>query len=254
MAAADRLREYERLFAETQKYNPAKFSQDFERGYGEATNYNKDLIQDRSSAVQQMQALPNQLRNQYYSSPIRNPLAQEELISNRMSTVGNDLTTLTDLLTARKSRYQDVLQTQLQAYLADQQNAQAAAENAWRLYQDALAQEQAARGSGSGGMSMEDLIKLLGGGGEDDITVFEEGGGGGGGNPPRSRTWGEKFLSRGTDYSTQSPSFKSLIRDYSRGGGIPASIIKTIGGAVGNLWGNRNQKNMSFWDKLYNNK
>ena len=51
MTSAERLKEYERLFQQSQSYNPAQFQQDFERSYGEATNYNKDLIESRNQGV-----------------------------------------------------------------------------------------------------------------------------------------------------------------------------------------------------------
>lgn len=145
MTSAERMKEYERLFQESQSYNPAQFQSDFEKAYGEATNYNKDLIEQRTGAIGQAQAMPSQLREQYYSSAIRNPLAQEALIATQRGNVTSDISRLTDLLNQRGARYEDVLGKQLGAYQTSAQQAQTSAENAWRLYQDALAQEEAAR-------------------------------------------------------------------------------------------------------------
>lgn len=227
--SADRLKEYERLFAQQQQYNPAKFQQEFERGYGEATNYNKDLISDRNTAVSQLQSLPSQLREQYYSSPVRNPLQQEALITGRTANVSNDIGTLTDLLTARKGRYEDVLGNQLQAYLADQQNAATAAENAWRLYQDALAREQAAKGSGGSG-SIADILAALG-------LTGGAGGGGGGEKEPLYEipeggiTLGNSFEDRLTKDVMEHQSQKGLgnvLKSYFKTSAEPLKQIKSF--------------------------
>lgn len=145
MTSAERLRQYEDIFNRSQQYDPSRFQQDFEKSYGEATNYNKDLIEQRSGAIGQAQALPSQLRQQYYSSAIRNPLAQEALIATQRGNVTSDISRLTDLLNQRGARYEDVLGKHLSAYQTDAERSRRDAENAWRLYQDALAQEEAAR-------------------------------------------------------------------------------------------------------------
>jgi len=97
MTAAERMKQYEDLFAKSQAYDPAKFQQDFERSYGEAANYNKDLIDQKSGYIEQAQAMPAQMREQYYSSPIRNPLAQESLIAQRRGGITGDISRVTDL-------------------------------------------------------------------------------------------------------------------------------------------------------------
>lgn len=162
MTSAERLKQYEELFARSQAYNPAQFQQGFEKDYGEATNYNKDLIDQRANVVGQMQSLPAELRAKYAQSAIRNPLEQEALIAQRRGTQTSDLNRLTDFLAARGSRYEDVLDKNLQAYLADQQVAQTAAENAWRMYQDAIQQDQFNRqlnkGTGSASSSYMDAV------------------------------------------------------------------------------------------------
>ena len=143
MTSAERLKEYEDLFARSQAYNPAQFQAGFEKDYGEATNYNKDLIDQRAAVIGEMQSLPAQLRSQYATSGIRNPLEQEALIAQRRGIQTADLNRITDFLAARGSKYEDVLGKYLQGYLADQSAAERAAENAWRMYQDVLAQEEA---------------------------------------------------------------------------------------------------------------
>lgn len=143
--AAERLKEYERLFKQSQSYDTNAFQNEYKKAYGEATNYNKGLIEERNRAISDAQALPAQLRDQYYSSPIRNPLAQEALIATRRGTATQDIANLQDLLAARGNRYQDVLSSALGVYQTAAQRAQTVAENQWRLYQDQLAQEEAAR-------------------------------------------------------------------------------------------------------------
>lgn len=171
MTAAERLKQYEDLFAQSQAYNPATFQSDFEKAYGEATNYNKDLYDSRAQAIGQAQALPNQLREQYYSSAIRNPLAQESLISTRRGNITSDIQSLTDFLGARGARYQDVLGKHLAAYQTSADQARMAAENAWRMYQDRIQQDQfnaqlrKGSGGGMGGGDILRLLELLGGAG-----------------------------------------------------------------------------------------
>lgn len=159
MTSAERMKEYERLFQESQSYNPAQFQSDFEKAYGEATNYNKDLIEQRSGAIGQAQAMPSQLREQYYSSAIRNPLAQEALIATQRGNITSDISRLTDLLEARGASYKDVLGKHLAAYQTDAERARTSAENAWRLYQDALAQEEAAKARAQQQAYIDSLIR-----------------------------------------------------------------------------------------------
>lgn len=172
--AADRLKEYEALFQKSQSYDPSKFQADFEKGYGEATNYNKDLIESRNKAVAEAQALPAQLREQYYSSPIRNPLAQEALIATRRGGATQDIANLGDLLNARGNKYQDILGKQLGAYQTSQQAAQTAAENMWRLYQDQLAQEEAARARAAAASQNSWIGDLLSGYGQGQMGGGQE--------------------------------------------------------------------------------
>lgn len=167
MASIDQLKKYEELFAKSQAYNPAQFQQGFEKDYGEATNYNKDLIDQRANVVGQMQSLPAELRAKYAQGAIRNPLEQEALIAQRRGTQTADLNRLTDFLGARGSRYEDVLGNYLQAYIADQQMAERAAENQWRLYQDVVQQDQFNRqlskdtGGGASSSYMDAVIQAI---------------------------------------------------------------------------------------------
>jgi len=161
MTSTERLKQYEEIFNRSQQYDPAAYQRGFEKAYGEATNYNADLINQRSEAIGQAQALPNQLREQYASSAIRNPLAQEALIATRRGNLTSDISRLTDLLGARQSRYQDVLGKYLAGYQSDMQREQTAAENAWRLYQDVLAQEEAEKARRAAAANAFDLSKLF---------------------------------------------------------------------------------------------
>ena len=188
MTCAERLKEYEDLFTRTQAYNPATFQAGFEKDYGEATNYNKDLIDQRAAVVGEMQSLPAQLRAQYATSGIRNPLEQEALIAQRRGIQTADLNRLTDFLQARGSRYEDVLGKHLQGYLADQSAAERAAENAWRMYQDAMSQDQyreqmelerqkLARSGSTGGVVDNSFAKILEaflGGGQQQLTPQQQ--------------------------------------------------------------------------------
>lgn len=145
------------LLKEYKQYNMPGFINQLEKQYGERTNYNKDLIEQENRLTQDQLALPAQLRNEYYASPIRNALAQESLIAGRQANVGSQLGTVTDLLNARKQQYADILGKATSTY---QMNM----ENAWRLYQDAVQREQFNRSQGGGGGNaggsiLEALIK-----------------------------------------------------------------------------------------------
>ena len=162
MTAAERMKEYERLSQNLQqRATVPRYQQDFEKAYGEATNYNADLIGQRSDAIGRAQALPNELRQQYASSAIRNPLAQEALISTRRGNITSDISRLTDLLGARGSRFQDVLGKYTQGYQADLQAEQMALENQWRLYQDALAREEAEKARAAAAAQQAALADLI---------------------------------------------------------------------------------------------
>jgi hypothetical protein len=164
MTAADQYKKYEELFGASQGYDIPNYQQEFEKAYGEAANYNKDLIDQKSGYIEQAQAMPAQMREQYYSSPIRNPLAQEALIATRRGGITGDISRVTDLLGQRGARYQDILGKHTAAYESAAQRAERAAENQWRMYQDALAQEEAARARAAAAAeaaALRDLITQL---------------------------------------------------------------------------------------------
>jgi uncharacterized protein YbjQ (UPF0145 family) len=268
MTSAERLKEYENLFKQSQSYNPAQFQQDFERSYGEATNYNKDLIESRNQAISQAQSLPAQLRQQYYSSPIRNPLAQEALISQQRGAITGDIANQSDLLDARGARYQDILGKQLGMYQTSAEQARTAAENAWRMYQDVLAQEEAEkarRAAAAAAASQSDIWDRLfgggggapgghGGGGDLDITVTP--------TKPRTNITNQavKALQKTsnplagydlTNFGNMSNRDKYLSAMSAIN---PLTQFKTIFGGIGNVVGNWNNKDMTLWQKLLNSR
>jgi len=176
---AQRLAEYEELYRKAQQYNPNQYKQEFEKAYGEATNYNKDLIEQQAQALGELQAVAPTYRERYMNSLITDPTAQMALIAQARQAPITSYGTAANLLTARGQRYQDILNKALGGYQTAAEQANIAAENAWRLYQDALQQEQfnaqlrASRGGG-GGTSAIDLLSALG------MTGGQDGSGGGG--------------------------------------------------------------------------
>lgn len=236
MTSAERLKQYEEIFNRSQQYDPSRFQSDFEKAYGEATNYNKDLIEQRSGAIGQAQALPAQLRQQYSQSAIRNPLAQEALIATQRGNVTSDISRLTDLLGARGARYEDVLGKHLSAYQTDAQRAQRDAENAWRLYQDALAREEAERARAQAeadAAALRDLIESRFG---EDGTP-----------PPGPEDEDEIVIDTGNSNWTNS--------QYG-GLGQKTNILNAVPMAIGNYIGNKGRTNpqtgreMTFWERL----
>lgn len=165
---AQRLAEYEDLFRKSQAYDPNKFQNEFEKSYGEATNYNKDLIEQQAGALGEVQAVAPTLRERYMNTLVSDPTAQMRLIAQARQAPITSYATAANLLTARGNRYQDILGKALGGYQTAAQQAQTAAENAWRLYQDAIQQEQfnaqlRRSGGGGGGGDIRDILSLLGG-------------------------------------------------------------------------------------------
>ena len=139
---AQRLAEYEDLYKKAQAYNPNAFQSEFEKAYGEATNYNKDLIEKQAQALGELQAVAPTYRERYMNSLITDPTAQMALIAQARQAPITSYGTAANLLTARGQRYQDILNKALGGYQTAAEQANIAAENAWRLYQDALQQDQ----------------------------------------------------------------------------------------------------------------
>lgn len=261
---AQRLAEYEDLYKKAQAYDPNQFQNQFEKEYNEAVNYNKDLIEQQSSALGELQTVAPTLREKYMNTLISDPTAQMALIAQARQSPITQWSTASNLLNARGQRYQDILGKALGAYQTSAQQANTAAENAWRLYQDALQQDQfnrqlaASRAAAARqeGMNLADLLALAGqgGGGNDD------GNDDGGGGYVDDRT----ILGKAANWTDKVYASDWLGADLTKaptsvGGGIlkaiqfsnPLTYIKTGAGLLGNLIGNRGT-NKSFLDKLLN--
>ena len=154
---AQRLAEYEDLYRKAQSYDPNAYQNEFEKSYGEATNYNKDLIEQQSSALGEVQAVAPTLREKYMNTLVTDPAAQMSLIAQARQAPITSYGTAANLLNARGNRYQDILGKALGGYQTSANQANTAAENAWRMYQDAVQQDQFNRqlnkGTGNGGPS-----------------------------------------------------------------------------------------------------
>lgn len=167
----ERLKQYEDLFEKSRQYDMGKFQNEFERAYGETTGYNKDLIEQQAQALGELQSVAPTLRERYANTLITDPTKQMALIAQARQSPITSWGTAANLLTARGQRYEDILGKALGAYQTEAQRAQTDAENAWRLYQDAVAREEAARAArGSGGFNLDWPTKLP------EETIVEEGG------------------------------------------------------------------------------
>lgn len=171
---AQRLAEYEDLYRKAQQYDPNRYQQEFEKAYGEATNYNKDLIEQQAQALGEVQAVAPTLRERYMNTLITDPTAQMALIAQARQAPITSYGTAANLLNARGQRYQDILAKALGGYQTAAEQANIAAENAWRLYQDAVQQEQfnaqlrASRGgNGTQETNIADLLNTLYGGNQE---------------------------------------------------------------------------------------
>jgi len=173
-----RLREYEDLYKQAQGYDTNKYQQDFQKAYNEAMNYNQDLINQKSSSLGELQAVAPTLREKYSNSLITDPTKQMSLIAQARQAPITNWGQAVDLIGARGGKYSDILGKATSGYQTAAQQANTAAENAWRLYQDAVQQDQfrqSQRGSG-GGTNLADLINSLIGGGDqntEDTNRYE---------------------------------------------------------------------------------
>jgi hypothetical protein len=245
---AQRLAEYEELYKQAQGYDPNKFQNDFEREYNEAVNYNKDLIEQQSSALGELQTVAPTLREKYMNTLISDPTAQMALIAQARQAPITQWSTASNLLNARGQRYQDILGKALGAYQTSANQANTAAENAWRLYQDALQQEQfnaqMRRGSGGGGGGL-DLASLLGMyGQEGGQDIVEDGGGLDITVPGKKSSWTQTLVKNATaPLSKNTPDWLAKT--------IPGTIVNLLGNFIGNTQVPK-RKNQSFLDKLFN--
>ena len=233
---AQRLAEYEELYKKAQGYDPNKFQNDFEREYNEAVNYNKDLIEQQSGALGELQTVAPTLREKYMNTLISDPTAQMALIAQARQAPITQWSTASNLLNARGQRYQDILGKALGAYQTSANQANMAAENAWRLYQDALQQDQfnrqlaASRAAAARqeGINLADLLSLAGQGGG-------QGGGQAGQTTPDTPYWNAL-----TAAAAWEPENKTLANIYN---GLRDTVGKFI---------YENPTPISFIKKLFN--
>lgn len=180
---AQRLAEYEELYKKAQGYDPNQFQNQFEREYNEAVNYNQDLIEQQSGALGELQTVAPTLREKYMNTLISDPTAQMALIAQARQAPITQWSTASNLLNARGQRYQDILGKALGGYQTSANQANMAAENAWRLYQDAIQQDQfnrqlaasRSRGGGSAGLDLAGLLGLGGGQGNTQTPIAPTG-------------------------------------------------------------------------------
>ena len=102
----------------------------------------KTLINQQSTALGQLQSVAPTLRQKYANSLITNPTDQMALIAQARQAPLMDYSNAVNLLSARGNKYQDILGKALGGYQTSANQANTIAENLWRLYQDALQQDQ----------------------------------------------------------------------------------------------------------------
>jgi len=156
MAIPSYLDQYQNLM---QNYISGTGTSDFqsalEKAIGEKTQYNQDLINQQNQLQSQMYNLPAQARAEYLNSNITNPLAQEALIAQQRQGIQSQLGSVVDLLNARKQNYSNILSQAMGREQQAQEQVRLSAENAWRLYQDQLARQEAARQAGANASALQ---------------------------------------------------------------------------------------------------
>lgn len=146
---------------------PTSFAETLEKKLMEKANYNKDLIEEKNRIQGELLAAPGMLRNELRSTAIRDPLARESILGDRLGNIRGGLGTVTDLLNMRGQRYSDIIN------------------RASSQYADQLAASRG--GSNNGGFDMNALLQYLQGGVETgggteaapELVIETSGGGGG---------------------------------------------------------------------------
>lgn len=85
------------------------FTQALEDAITKRVNANADLITRQNQLAAESEALPSQLRDQFRTSAIRDPFAQERIIAQKRANLGSSQQTVADLLAARGQRFSDIL-------------------------------------------------------------------------------------------------------------------------------------------------
>ena len=175
-----RFAEYEEALKKAQSYDLNAFQNQFQKDYGEATKYNQDLINQQSTALGQLQSVAPTLRQKYANSLITNPTDQMALIAQARQAPLMDYSNAVNLLSARGNKYQDILGKALGGYQTSANQANTNAENLWRLYQDAVQQDQfnaqlrASRTPAPTDNGMADILKMFLGQGEETPAPVDQ--------------------------------------------------------------------------------
>lgn len=233
--SADRLTEFETAQKRYQDLvgGQGAFKSLVEQKLGEKTNYNKDLITQQQNLQERNLSLPTELQQEWSNGVIRDPFAQRALIESRQSNIGAQLGATNALLSARgqdQSKILDIANNNYQSQLSGQG---VAADAAYKLYQDALSEEASRRSAAAQSSSnaiMDAYYKSLMGGG--DTTVAQ---------PELDITVDEAPTTNWSDLVTEDT-----------GKTIQNNPVTTVAGLIGNLIGNKNNKNLTFWQKLLN--
>jgi len=147
------------------------FKDMLDRSYDEKMNYNKDLINQKNSLQEESFTLPAQERVRYAESAIRNPLVQEQLISDRRSNIGLGLSNAVDLLNARGLNKGQIISGAVDGYGAEVNKAKSFADilrqsfldqQDEERYQEQMAMQRAAAGGGAGGYGPDEFGDVLG--------------------------------------------------------------------------------------------
>ena len=144
-----------------------RFKEMVQRKIAEQNNYNKDLISEQNRLLERQLSLPTELRNEYATSAIKNPLTYENIVQQRASNVGSELGTVNDLLSARQQEQDAIVNAALEAYktYADTQAQRASASAGSSAYTGnsttPVAQERFNTGSTGAALgSMEDALDI----------------------------------------------------------------------------------------------
>jgi hypothetical protein len=170
---------YDNLFKDLQNKigNRTGFKDQLDAAVNEKTQGNKDLYDKRAAIESDLRAMPNEMRNEFSTGNIRNPLNQEALISRRQGTLQSSLGSTLDQLKERKTFFGDILDKVLGGYDNDAKMLEMSTNKAREDYMTDLQQEnlakqmaqqerlaKLARGGGGPTASLDELLKSVQGG------------------------------------------------------------------------------------------
>jgi hypothetical protein len=176
------------------------------------------------------------------------PLARLQMASNDVARKSALARTARGIFGVREAGMEDLIGQTYNQWQTGYQAAQNAYDRWWaqKQHEDAM-RAQAAQIAAMNRMYDQNQETVIDTG--DDTPPPPPGGNGPNWTQKVLNWWDKDSALSGYDYTRTDPNLKNLAASYFLS--PRSTILKTIGGAAGNLAGNWNRKDMNFWEKLY---